>query len=154
MKLTAKKLKELIMEEIANLHELDLDMTKRSSDPQAYLDSVIPGYMKGFENSPQGRKEVAALKQTIAEAQKVLEAKEIVVPVPERLREKYKGFINKAIKTWVEEAGDQNKGKMDFAIIKRYLEETIIGEFKLTVAEDYGLSKKGGLDFKNQNKKI
>ncbi len=145
MKITTKKLKELIMEEIANLQELDLDMTKRSSDPQTYLDSVIPGYMKGLENSPEGRKELAAVNQSIAEAQKVIEAEEIVIPVPEDTRERYKGFINKAIKTWIEEASDKNQGQMDFKVLKSYLYETVISGFKLRVAEEYGRMKKGGI---------
>ena len=154
MKLTEEKLKQLIMEEIANLRELDLDMTKRSSDPLVYLDSLIPKFMKGFENSPEGRKELAELKKTIAEAQKALEVEEIVVPVPEKMRNQYKGYINKAIKTWIEEAIDKNQGQMDFKVLKRYLYESIISDFKLRVAEDYGLSKRGGLAFKNRNKKI
>ena len=145
MKLTEEKIKQLIKEELENILELDLDLKKRSTDPMEYFDSLIDGYMKGFQNHPRGRKELQAAKESLAQAVESLETKEVVIPVPEEMRQKYKGFILKAIKTWVEEGSDKNKGKTDFKVLKSYLYDNIVVGFKEAVAANYGKQRTGGL---------
>lgn len=147
MKLTEEKLKELIKEELQKIQELDLDMEKRSPDPMKYFDSLINDYMRGYQGSPQGKKELEAAKQSIAEAAQSLEIKELVIPVPEDMRQKYKGFVLKAIKTWVEDASKskRHQGSMDFKVLKSYLYDNIVVGFKEAVAANYGKQRTGGL---------
>lgn len=120
MKLTEKKLKQLIREELENLQVFEADTKEASTDPIKYFDSVIPDYMKGAERHPRGKQELEAAKESLIEAVQSLEIKELVIPVPENLREKYKGHIIKAIKTWVEK-GEYEMGKDDFKVLKKYL---------------------------------
>ena len=145
MKLTEEKLKQLIKEELENIQEVDLDMKKRPTDPMKYFDSVIDGYMKGFQGHPQGKKELQAAKESLAQAVQSLEIKEVIIPVPEDMRQKYKGYILKAIKTWVEEGAVKNKGQMDFKVLKSYLYDNIVVGFKEAVAANYGKQRTGGL---------
>ena len=143
MKLTQEKLKQLIKEELENLQELELDMKKRSADPIQYFDSVIPDYMKGAERHPRGKQELKAARESLLQAVESLEVKEIVIPVPEALRQKYKGFILKAIKTWVEQGGYE-MGKDDFKVLKRYLNDNILIGFKEAIAANYSKLRTGG----------
>ena len=137
MKLTAKKLKELIKEEMDNLHELDLDLSKKPDDPMEYFDSLVNQYMKGLQNHPDGKKELQAAKESLAEAIQALEVKEITIPVSEDIRPKYRGFLHKAVQTWVDEGSDENRGKMDFKVLRNYLRDSIISGFPEAVAKEF-----------------
>ena len=142
MKLTEEKLKQLIKEELENLYELELDMKKRSTDPIQYFDSEIPEYMKGAEGHPLGKKELKATKESLVQAIESLEVKELVIPIPENLRKKYKGHILKAIKTWVEQ-GEYKLGDDNFKVLRKYLDDNTI-RFKEAVAENYSKQRYGG----------
>ena len=125
-----------------SIQELDLDLKKRPADPMKYFDSLINQYMKGLQNHPDGKKELQAARESLAEAMQALEVEEIKIPVSEDIRAKYKGYIHKAVQTWVDEGSDKNSGKMDFKVLKNYLRDSILGGFPEAVAR--GFSKRRG----------
>ena len=147
MKLTEEKLRQLIIEELENIQELELDMKKRSPDPVKYFDSLVNDYMRGYQGSPEGKQELQAAKESIAQAVQSLEIKEVVIPVSEDMRQKYKGFILKAIKAQVEDQTKNKKfrGSTDFKVLKSYLYENIVVGFKEAIAAEYGRQSGKGL---------
>ena len=122
MKLTAKKLKELIKEEINNMQESPSADSKQ--DPIAYLSELIPKYARGHESRPEFREELEKLKEDVLKAKEAIDKVERVsFPVDEKYREAYYSNIIKAIDIHIKDSDyDSAYGPMQsFKNLRSYL---------------------------------